>query len=100
MIYIKNKYPNAGSEVLWKKDENSNKVLINPNSFPFFNLNLAITNAILLKNQHHLLKEFGLKWTGKILKKALSSKDNHYINKNLNCRREEIFNKNHKIEDI
>ena len=49
--------PKEGIEVLftYKND----KAIINPNGFPFFNLNLSPYSRIMRKDQHHTLYETG-----------------------------------------
>src|SRR5437868_35990 len=46
-IYLYMIHPHAGAECLWKKGESSDKVLVNPNGFPFINLKLSAYNTLL-----------------------------------------------------
>ncbi len=66
-VYCKQHYPKKGAEVLLVKGKNNNKVLVNPNSFPYVNLNLDPRGSVLMENQHHSLYEVGFKYLGDVL---------------------------------
>lgn len=58
-VYLKQLYPKEGMEVLFIDGVNNNKALINPNGFPWINLNLNPLESIMRKNQHHTIFESG-----------------------------------------
>lgn len=68
--YLKIAQPNAGAEVLYVKGTNDNNALVNPNAFPYINLNLDPYGDILRKDQHHTIHELGFVYTGELLKDA------------------------------
>ena len=70
-IYVKNNYPDDGSEVLWIEGSNKGKALVNPNAFPYVNLNLDPQGSIMMKKQHHCIHELGFGYTLEIIKDAL-----------------------------
>ncbi len=58
-VYIRQKAPNDGLEVLYKKGTNENKALINPNGFPWMNISMNPMSSTMRKNQHHTLFDSG-----------------------------------------
>ncbi len=68
--YLKIAKPNEGAEVLYVKGTNSENALVNPNAFPYINLNLDPYGDILRKDQHHTIHELGFLYTGDLLKDA------------------------------
>ena len=68
--YLKIAKPNEGAEVLFIKGTNDNNALVNPNAFPYINLNLDPYGDILRKDQHHTIHELGFIYTGELLKDA------------------------------
>jgi hypothetical protein len=58
-VYLKQLYPKEGMEVLYRDGVNNNKALINPNGFPWINLNLNPLENTMRKNQHHTILESG-----------------------------------------
>lgn len=68
--YLKIAVPDEGAEVLYVKGTNSENALVNPNAFPYINLNLDPYGDILRKNQHHTIFELGFVYTGELLKDA------------------------------
>lgn len=67
-LYIKSKLPDTGAEVLYIKGTNNNKALINPNRFPFFNINLSPESSILRKNHHYVISQVGFGYLFDVLK--------------------------------
>ena len=49
----------TGQEILYDKSRSTNTALVNPNGFPFTNLNLDIDGSLLRKDQHHNCTDFG-----------------------------------------
>mgnify|MGYP003869910657 CR=1 FL=1 len=68
--YLKIAKPNEGAEVLYIKGTNNNNALVNPNAFPYINLNLDPYGDILRTDQHHTIHELGFVYTGELLKDA------------------------------
>jgi outer membrane lipoprotein-sorting protein len=58
-VYIYCVDPNPGAECLWIEGEHNNKVIVNPNGFPFFTLRLSPYNELLRQDTHHTIKEMG-----------------------------------------
>ena len=72
-IYLYMVYPHAGAECLWKKGEASNRVLVNPNGFPYINLKLSPYNSLLRQDSHHLISDLGFDY--------MTSMTKYYLNK-------------------
>ncbi len=70
-VYVYNIKPTNGSEVLFKAGENNGDAYVNPNSFPYVNLNLNPNNSLLRKEQHHTLNDLGFFYISNILKNQL-----------------------------
>lgn len=70
-LYIRNHKPNDGAEVLWVKGKNNGKCLVNPNAFPWFNVNLDPMGSLLRRDQHHTVFESGFAFFAKIIRDAL-----------------------------
>lgn len=66
-IYLKNQAD--GIELLYAQGTNNNKVLINPNGFPWINLSLSLYNDKVRDKNHHLLTTAGYAFTQKLVKK-------------------------------
>ncbi len=58
-VYAKQNSPNDGVEILYVEGKNDNKALVNPNGFPWVNLNMLPNNSIMRKDQHHSIKDAG-----------------------------------------
>jgi len=58
-VYLRQKFPNDGMEVLYVQDDNNNKALINPNGFPWLNLKLNPLDGIMRNDQHHTIFQSG-----------------------------------------
>jgi outer membrane lipoprotein-sorting protein len=57
-VYLRQKLPVDGLEMLYNEGRNDGKALINPNAFPWVNLNLDPQGSIVRKGQHHSLYAF------------------------------------------
>jgi outer membrane lipoprotein-sorting protein len=107
--YLFNYLPNVGAEVLFLEGQNDNKALVNPNSFPWTNLNLDPFGDILRKGQHHTLFELGFEYTGGLLTdvyKKFGTKLNEYCTiegsihyANRDCWKVLLENKDYKLVD-
>jgi outer membrane lipoprotein-sorting protein len=58
-VYLRQQYPKNGMEVLYVDGTNNNKALINPNGFPWVNLNLDPRDGLMRNDQHHTLFQSG-----------------------------------------
>lgn len=64
-IYIK--IPKTGAELLWIAGENNGQALVNPNAFPFINLNLDPMGGLLRGDQHHTIHELGFNYFARLI---------------------------------
>ncbi|MFH1319669.1 MAG: DUF1571 domain-containing protein [Bacteroidota bacterium] len=71
-IYIYLHSPDQGAEILWREAENDGDALVNPNSFPYFNLNLDPYGKILRKDQHHTTFKVGFDYLAQIIRAAIN----------------------------
>jgi hypothetical protein len=60
-----------GVEVLWVEGTNSGEALVNPNAFPYINLNLDTYGSLMRKDQHHTIHEMGYTYLADILRDGL-----------------------------
>lgn len=67
-IYLLSLYPNPGAEILWRKGENDNDVLVSPNKFPYFTISLNPYSGLLREGQHHTILDLGFGYMSNILK--------------------------------
>ena len=72
-LYIYNHEPNEGAEVLYIEGTNDGDALVNPGSFPYFNLNLDPYGSLLRKGQHHTLHESGFDYLKSIIQFAVDT---------------------------
>ena len=68
-VYVRQKYPNDGMEALFTGGE---KVLINPNGFPWFNIRLSPLGNLARENQHHTILESGYDHVMKVLEHIIT----------------------------
>ena len=64
-IYLK------GPELLWLAKKNNENALVNPDGFPYINLNLDPMGSILRDNQHHTINEIGFSYFAAIIKNSM-----------------------------
>ena len=64
-IYLK------GPELLWIAGKNNENALINPNGFPYVNINLDPMGSLLRDNQHHTINEIGFNYFASIIKYSM-----------------------------
>lgn len=60
-----------GVEVLWATGTNNGEALVNPNAFPYVNLNLDTYGSLMRKDQHHTIHEMGYQYLADILKDGM-----------------------------
>ncbi len=78
-IYCKMEYPTT-AEVLWSEGQNSGMALVNPNTFPYVNLNLDPAGSIMRENQQHTILETGFAYTISIIEHLLKKFDTQFDN--------------------
>lgn len=64
-IYLK------GPELLWVEGKNNGNCLVNPQGFPYMNLNLDPMGAIMREKQHHTIHQMGFEYFGDIIKSSM-----------------------------
>lgn len=65
-IYLK------GPELLWVEGTNNGDALVNPDGFPYMNLNLDPMGNIMRENQHHTIHEIGFDYFAGIIKSCMT----------------------------
>ena len=65
-IYLK------GPELLWIAGKNNGDALVNPDGFPYINLNLDPMGSIMRENQHHTIHEAGFDYFAGIIKNSIA----------------------------
>lgn len=84
--------PNPGAEALYVEGTNSNKILVNPNTFPYLNLNLSVNSMLLRKHHQYTMLQLGFSYLHDMLQQyaindpkdffgSLSVKENVLFNK-------------------
>lgn len=74
-----------GPELLWVEGWNDGYALVNPNGFPYINLNLNPMGSLLRDGQHHTIHEIGFEYYASIIKsckKTAGSKFVSYLKNN------------------
>ncbi len=69
-VYLNQRFPKEGVEILCRRD--SDRPLINPNSFPWFNLSLDPYGSLMRRNQHHTVFDSGFDLMSNILSRELN----------------------------
>jgi Protein of unknown function (DUF1571)/LysM domain len=69
-LYLNQKHPKEGVEILCRPDHE--KALINPNSFPWFNLSLDPFGSLMRHKQHHTIYDSGFDLMSSILHRELA----------------------------
>jgi hypothetical protein len=69
-LYLNQQYPKKGVEILSRPSHD--KALINPNAFPWFNLNLDPYGSLMRKGQHHTVYDSGFDLMSSILHRELA----------------------------
>lgn len=83
-----------GREVLWIQGENNEDGLVNPDAFPYVNLNLDPYGTLLRKNQHHTIHDVGVAYIADIIKNAMLKVGNNF-DKHFAIIGEEVYNGSH-----
>ena len=66
-LYLKEMEPNEGIEILYAQGANNGKAIVNPNGFPWININLYPKDDLMRKNQHHTILESGFNYLVNVL---------------------------------
>lgn len=61
-----------GPEVLWMEGRNNGNALVNPDGFPYFNLNLDPMGSLMREDQHHTIFEVGYNYFAGIVRHIIS----------------------------
>jgi len=70
-IYTYVLQPTPGAEALYVEGTNSNKILVNPNSFPYINLSLPVNSMLLRKSHQYTMLKLGFSYLHNMLGKYL-----------------------------
>jgi hypothetical protein len=68
-VYLVQRFPKEGVEILC--EQGADRPLINPNSFPWFNLSLDPYGSLMRRNQHHTVFDSGFDLMNSILSREL-----------------------------
>ena len=79
-----------GPELLWVQGQNNGNALVNPSSFPYFNLNLNPYGSLMRKNQHHTIHEMGYEYFANVLRNTIKKAGDKF-EKYFICTGEEIW---------
>lgn len=60
-----------GPEVVWIEGKNNGNALVNPDGFPYINLNLDPLGSIMRENQHHTIYEVGFDYFADVIKNSI-----------------------------
>ena len=67
-IYFKSVKPNPGTEIIWKKGWNEDKMKISPGGFPFITFSMNPNNSISRKDSHHPIMSLGFEYVTEMVK--------------------------------
>ena len=76
-FYYKQFYPKQGVEILYNKKKSGNTVLVNPNGFPWTDLNLHYNSVELREGQHHSVMEANFDYIISIAEKTFKKLDDN-----------------------
>jgi hypothetical protein len=79
--YLKSEFPDKGAEVLYIAGSNHGKALINPNKFPFMNVNLLPTSSLLRKNHQYTVAQMGFGHLYSLLRGYERKEHENFFNK-------------------
>lgn len=68
----------TGQEILYDKSKSISTALVNPNGFPFANLNLDIDGSLLRKDQHHNCTDFGFEKVMDLIKGSIQKRPKEF----------------------
>ena len=71
-LYMKEVVPNKDIEILYARGANNDKAIVNPNGFPWININLNPEDDLMRKNQHHTILESGFNYLINVLEYTCS----------------------------
>lgn len=76
--YLFNYEPDEGTEILYVEGRNKNRILINPNKFPFINVNLDPYSDLVVKDKHHTVFDVGMKYTLGVVEHVLAQYEDDF----------------------
>jgi LysM repeat protein len=91
-IYVYSVKPNPGAEALYVENANSNKILVNPNRFPFITLSLSVNSMLLRKNHQYNILQMGFSYLYEVLKKN-ADKNGEKFYSALSVKEDVVYNK-------
>ncbi len=92
--------PNPGAEALYVEGTNSGKILVNPNSFPYVNLNLSVNSMLLRKSHQYTMLQLGFSYLHEMLGKYFA-KDSLDFMQSLSVKADVIVdNKSYHVLEI
>lgn len=65
-IYLK------GPELLWVEGKNNGNCLVNPDGFPYMNLNLDPMGSLMRDKQHHTIHQMGFAYFADVIKNSIN----------------------------
>lgn len=68
----------SGPELLWLEGTNNGNALVNPNGFPYIDLNLDPMGSLMRENQHHTVKEVGYDYFADLIRNAIKIAGNAF----------------------
>jgi hypothetical protein len=95
-LYLVQRFPKDGVEILVRSKDD--KPLINPNAFPWFNLNLDPYGPLMRKNQHHTVFDSGFDLLMNTLERELDALGDNTSNISYNGLVEWEGRPSHEIE--
>lgn len=90
-VYTYSINSNPGAEVLYIEGENNNEAVVNPNKFPWMNLNLKPENMLIRKGHLFSLDKAGFSYLSQVLQHHFNA-DRTKFNSSLKLLADTIFN--------
>ena len=90
-VYAYSVFPNPGAEALYIENQNNEKVLVNPNRFPFINLNLPVNSMLLRKRHQYSMREMGFSYFCNIMEGNIRKHGTRFY-ETLSQKRDTTFN--------
>ncbi|MEO1436416.1 MAG: DUF1571 domain-containing protein [Bacteroidota bacterium] len=70
-VYLLCINPNKGVEILYNSSEYGSKAVVNPNGFPYVNINMSPNAAKMRKDKHHSILSLGFHNGGKLIRHVI-----------------------------
>lgn len=75
-VFLEMKHPHEGTQALFVEGKFSNEVQVKPSTFPYIGLALSPTSSLLMKDNHHTIKDIGFNYLANVLKKTIVTRGN------------------------